>query len=235
MRDDNSKDPSARFRHTAFLDLLADSAHGYSRAKRESQPYEVSRAARASIIASCLSIECFANCLLEALEVQSQLANEIDKMSALAKIDLFLSLKGIETLDRGAEAVQKASELIKVRNDYVHPRVVIAPADLRPFEETASHFIVPFSVTTTFWSALKIPKQSLVWDGNAAGAVLKAIASFYALVLVDKLKASDEELVRLLLSRFEFAHFLMPAVYDEYTQELDALRKDGIDFSFLKL
>lgn len=233
MRDDKS--PSARFRHAAFLDLLADAAHGYSRSKRESQPYDVSRAARASIIASCLSIECFANCLLEAVEMQPQLGNEIDKMAALAKVDLLLSLKGIETLDRGAAVVQKVSELVRIRNDYVHPKVIIAPADIRPFEESDSHFVVPFNVTTTFWPALKIPKQSLVWDSEAAGNALKAIASFYALVLIDKLKVSDEELARFLLSRFEFAHFLMPAVYDEYIQELDALRKDDIDFSFLKL
>lgn len=235
MKDEIPKGSSARFRHAAFLDLLADAAHGYRRAKAESQPYEVSRAARASVIASCLSIECFANCLLEALEVQLQLANEIDKMPALAKIDLFLSLKGIETLDRGAAAVQKVSELVKVRNDYVHPRVVTAPADLRPFEESESHFIVPFSVATAFWPALNIPKQSLVWDGDAASKVLNAIASFYASVLVDKLKASDDELICLLLPRFEFAHFLMPAVYDEYTREINALREDGIDFSFLNL
>ena len=226
---------AARFRHSPFLDLLADAAHGYRRAKNEVDPYEINRASRASIISSCLSIESLANCLLVSINVQSQLAQEIDKMPVLAKFDLLLSLKGLEPLDRGAAAVQRISELVKLRNEYVHPKISTAPADLRPFEETESHFLVPFSVTTDTWPSLKIPKYSLVWNSDAAANALKALASFYSCVLVDKLKTSDEELVEILLSRFEFAHLLMPGVHEEYATEINALKDDGIDFSFLKI
>ena len=235
MKDESQTGPPARFRHAAFLDLLADAANGYHRAKRESDSYEVSRAARASIVASCLSLECFANCLLDALELQSKFAAEIDKLPALAKIDLYLKLNGNEALDRGNAAVQQATDLMRIRNDYVHPKIMTTSAELKAFEETDSHVTVPFGVTTAYWPAIKIPKQSLVWDSNAAGKALKALASFYSLVLIHKLEASAEDLLRILVSRFEFADFLMPAIYDEYRREINALQKDDIDFSFLKL
>lgn len=78
---------SARFRHMPFLDLLADAAHNHLRAQQEADPYAASRAARASIIASYLSVECFANCLINDVDVSSSMAPELDKMPALTKID----------------------------------------------------------------------------------------------------------------------------------------------------
>jgi hypothetical protein len=218
-----------------FLDLLADAAHGHRRAKAETDLYEVSRAARASIIASCLSIECFANCLVSGVRVSKGLERELDKMPALAKIDLALRLTGKEPLEHGVRAVQTAGELVKLRNDYVHPKVGVSDADMKPLEESENEVLVPFSVTASFWPMLQIARQAFLWDADASRRVLSALAAFYRYVLEARCNASEEDIVRLLLSRFEFAHVLMPAVYGEYTRDINALADDGIDFGFLKL
>jgi hypothetical protein len=227
--------PSARYRHTSFLDLLADAAHNHRRTRAETDPYTRNRAARASITASCLSVECFANCLVDSLETSTQLASEIEKMPALAKIDIFLAFNSKTALDRGAAHVQGVSELIRIRNDHVHPKIVTSQAAMNPPEEEENQVIFPFSVEAKFWPVLNIPKHSLLWDGDASKSTLKALSLFYRALLLDTLEASDEEVVRILLPRFELGNVLMPAIYDEYKVELDALSDDGVDFSFLKL
>ncbi|TZF83445.1 hypothetical protein FW784_12980 [Lysobacter lacus] len=217
------------------MDLLADAAYHHQLAKQHPQGYEASRSARASVVASCLSIECLANCLLSTIDVNGPLASEVDKMSALGKIDIFLLLRGLEAIDRGGSAAQQAAELIKARNDYVHPKISTFPADLKPFEESETHFVLPFTVNAEFWPALKIPKQSLVWDSTASGRALRAVASFFSSILIDRLGASKDDLAKLIMPRVEFAHFAMPAVYEEYVVELGKLATDQIDFSFLQL
>ena len=218
-----------------FLDLLADAAHSHLRSKTQVDPYEVSRSARASIIASCLSIECFANCLIHGIDVSAGLERELDKMPALAKIDLALRLGGKQPLDRGTREVQQAAELVKVRNDYVHPKVEVSDADVRPLEDAGHEVHVPFSVTASFWPMLQIAQQAFLWDSGASRRVLQALASFYRYVLATRCQASNEDITRLLLSRFEVGHLLMPGVYGEYTRDINALAAEGVDFGFLGL
>jgi hypothetical protein len=235
MSDISSAAPYARFRHTSFLDLLADAAHSHLRARKETEPYEISRAARTSIVASCLSIECFANCMIHGLGVSTGLERELDKMPPLSKIDLALRLGGKEPLDRGARPVQQANELLKLRNEYVHPKIEVTDADIKPFERTEQEVVLPFTVTATFWPMLQVAKQAFLWDSNASQRVLLALSDLYRYVLHTRCDASEEDILRLFLPRFEIAHVLMPAVYGEYTRDINALNSDGIDFSFLNL
>ncbi len=225
----------ANFRHTAFLDLLADAAYHHGVASSGTDGYKVSRAARASIAASFLSVECFSNGLIDALNAPAKLKEELDKLPALAKVDLALGINKKEPLDRGSARVQKIADLVKLRNDYVHPKTVTTTAVMHPPEEDESFHTVPFSVEAKRWPSLQIPKYSVLWDASSSRASLLAIADFYRHVLVDKLQASDEVITRTLLSRFEFSNVLMPAVFNEYKEELDRLKAEGIDFSFLNL
>lgn len=225
----------ASFRHTSFLDLLADAAYHNRIASSGTDAYQISRAARASISASFLSIECFANGLIDALNAPAKLKEELDKLPALAKIDLALGINEKEPLDRGSTQVQRVADLIKLRNDYVHPKTVTTNALIHPSEESEESYSVPFSVEAKFWPALRIPKYSVLWDASSSKITLSAVVDFYRHVLVDKLQATDELITKTLLSRFEFSNVLMPAIFDEYKTELDRLKQDGIDFSFLNL
>jgi hypothetical protein len=225
----------ARFRHTSFLDLLVDAAYHSRNANAGSDAYEINRAARSSIAAAFLSIECFANGLIDALNAPARLKEDLDKIPALAKIDLALGINEKEPLDRGSTRVQKIADLIKVRNDYVHPKTVTTSAQMHPSEEDVQTYVVPFSVEAKFWPALQIPKYSVLWDASSSKTTLSAVAEFYRHVLIDKLQATDELITKTLLSRFEFSNVLMPAIFDEYKAELDRLSADGIDFSFLNL
>lgn len=144
-------------------------------------------------------------------------------------------MSGKAPLERGSRAVQLVGELVKLRNDYVHPKVEVADADMKPLEENDHHVVVPFSVTATFWPMLQIANQSFLWEANASGRVLRALAGSYRHVLEVRCGASDQDIVPLLLSRFEFAHALMPAVYGDYARDINALAADGIDFGFLNL
>lgn len=225
----------AHFRHCPLLDLLVDAAHFHLQAKHRPPGYETSRAARASVVASFLSIECFANCLVSSLDVAKPLASELDKLPALAKIDLYFKLKDCEALDRGARVVQRVTELIRARNDYVHPKVSESPAEPQSPEESEEVFILPFAVNAEFWPALQIPRQPFLWDAVASHRALDVVAGFLRFVLIDRLQASVSDLVKIVFSRFEFDRFVMPGVYEEYIVEMEALAHEGIDFGFLDL
>ena len=225
----------ARFRHVPLLDLLADAAHHHRLAKQAATPYEVNRLARASITASCLSIECIANCLIASVDASAQLASEIEKMSALTKIDIYLKLNGKPELDRGCFEVQMAAELIRLRNDYVHPKIVMSDADMSTPVDHGEHWLVPFKMQAKFWPTLHLPKQPQLWDCSASKAALEALSKFFRYVIVDLVGAEQDKIARLLISSFEVGEALIPAVFDEYKNEIGATRDDGIDFSFLAL
>ena len=84
-------------------------------------------------------------------------------------------------------------------------------------------------------ASLGIPKQATFWSKDASLSVLRVVCDFFRYLFVEVMKADDEALHRMLPSRLEFGNVLMPAVFDEFTRETAVLKKDGIDFSFLKV
>jgi hypothetical protein len=114
----------AKFIHTGFIDLLCDSIFNYRKASESSDSYEINRYARASISASFLSIECCANVLLQELGIPKSTLNDYDRLPPISKIETYFNMAGSgNNLDRGDYRVQKIRELIKVRNDFVHPKI----------------------------------------------------------------------------------------------------------------
>lgn len=225
---------SATFRYVAFYDFLADATFQHVLASKATEPFAVSRHARASIIASALSVECIANCILESVDASKALLEELDKLQPLGKIDAAVRLMGIESFDRGRKEVQKAAELIRARNAYVHSKAVSWDAGLHQPQDGGADWMLPFSIRGERWSSLGIPKQASFWSHDASLAVLRVVCDFMKYVLVDVIKVDEEQLSQMLMSRLEFGNVLVPAVFDEFTREADVLKKDGIDFSFLK-
>ncbi|WMD19669.1 hypothetical protein RAS12_24090 [Achromobacter seleniivolatilans] len=224
----------AKFRYVAFYDLLTDAAFHHRLASDIDNSFVMSRHARASVIASALSIECTANCILESVDAPKALRDEIDKLAPLPKIETALRMQGITSFDHGSHVVQKAADLIRARNDYVHPKAAAWEAELHEPEDAGSDWMIPFSIQGGNWKSIDIPKQASFWSKDASLSALRVVCDFFRYLFVEVVKADDEALNRMLPSRLEFADVLMPAVFDEFIQETAALTKDGIDFSFLR-
>lgn len=79
--------------------------------------------ARASVVATTLYIEACANCCLDHLDLPSRFADEVDRLSTAAKLEIFLRLKYPgRTMDRSRVEYQGYSELKRFRDVFVHPR-----------------------------------------------------------------------------------------------------------------
>lgn len=225
----------ATYRYIAFFDLLADAIFQHKMAMNETNPYLCSRYARASISASALSVECFANCLLALSESPKKLLEELDKLSPIPKVEIALRLQGLGDLDRGRAEIQKIAELIKARNEFVHSKLTALEAGIGLPQDAGTEWIVPISMTGEQWRQLGIPKVAMFWSKESSLSVLSAISSFYRHVLVDVMKANEELVNGAFISRAEFGGVRMPGVYDEFREQITAATEFGVDFSFLGL
>lgn len=225
----------ATYRYIAFFDLLADAIFQHKMAVNETNPYLCSRYARASISASALSVECFANCLLALPESPKKLLEELDKLPPIPKVEIALRLQGLGDLDRGRAEVQKIAELIKARNEFVHSKLAAIEASIGLPQDAGTEWMVPISMAGEQWRQLGIPKVAMFWSRESSLSVLSAISSFYRHVLVDVMKANEELVNGALISRAEFGGVHMPGVYDEFREQITAATELGVDFSFLRL
>lgn len=221
------------FRYVAFFDLLADAAFQHQLAVGAADPYTMSRHARASVVASALSIECVANCLVESADGPKGLRTDLDKLPPLSKIETALRLAGITSFERGRSEVQKANDLIRVRNDYVHPKTASIEVRVQEPQDAGSEWAVPFAMQGEQWQSLGIPKQAMFWSHESALSALKVVCGFYRYLFVDLMSAKEDQLHRMLPCRLEIGNVLMPAVFDEFKQQLSNAAQHGVDFSFL--
>ena len=222
----------ADFRYTGFYDLLADAIFQHRLAANCTDSYSMNRYARASVMASALSIECAANCLLGSAELPTALLNDLDKISALSKIDSALRLRSASQLDRGRNEIQKVAELIKARNDYVHPRATTIKADIAPPEDAGENWLLPMSLDGEYWTAIGIPKKAMFWSKDSSLAALKAISEFFKYVFVELLNASDDELHSMLPSLMQVGDVQILAVFEEFRSELKSALEFDVDLSY---
>lgn len=225
----------ATFRYSAFYDLLADAAFQHQRAKQAMDSYTMSRFARASVLASALSVECAANCLLVSLTVSKSLLLELDRLTPIAKIEAYLKLRGVDGFDRGCHEVQRVVELVKARNEHVHPKAATIPAAVSTPQDGGANWVVPFNLEGEHWDQLHIPKRSMFWSHASSLAALGALASFFTYLFVGLLKASADELHDILPSRLEIGDTHVLAIFDEIRDELRTIADHGVDFSFFGL
>lgn len=222
----------ATYRYTGFYDLLADAIFQHRLAASCTDSYLMNRHARSSVIASALSIECAANCLLGSVELPKALFDALDKLNSLSKIDTALRLKYASKLDRGRDEVQKIAELILVRNKYVHPQTTKIKAGVAPLEDAGKDRLLPVTLEGENWTALGIPKRAMFWSKNSSLETLKAISRFFKYVFIELLNASDDDLHDMLPSRIQFGDVQILAVFDEFQFELKSALEFDVDFSF---
>lgn len=225
----------AVFRYTAFFDLLADAAFQHRHAKQATDSFVMNRFARASILASALSVECAANCLIASLDLSKKLRNEIDKLSSIGKIDLYLQLRKIDGFDLGCNEVQKIAELINARNDHVHPKSSTIATTLGLPKDEIENWVLPLNLDGEHRKHLVIPKNAMFWSQTDSLSALKAVTGFFKYLFIDLLKSTDDELHRILPSRLEIGDTHILAVFEEIRTELYGVSTYGIDLSFLGL
>lgn len=148
--------------------------------------------ARGSILSSLLLFECAANCSIDVLKLRGSYANDIDKLPFLSKFEFYLSeRRPRKRFDRGCSVVQAVSELKRLRDDYVHPKVqkkLWEPDD-------DGGFTVEFPKT----NQLGLSVNPGEWRCPAAVSALKAATSFFDLYFLDWCEFDSNTVCEILL------------------------------------
>lgn len=223
----------ANFRYTGFYDLLCDAVYQHRLASECTDSYLMNRHARASISASLLTLECGANCLIGFLDISSGLLKDIDKLPLVAKYETYLRFRNIETFDRGRNEVEKIVELVRARNDFVHPKAANIKTDVGELENQGKFVAMPAEFHGETWKAIGIPKRALFWNADSALTVLKAVVAFFSYLFLETMESDVEEVQYFLLSRLELGNVHAPSQFLEFETELKAAIKHGIDLDFL--
>jgi hypothetical protein len=217
--------------HKVFEEMLYDAvllAYMSSDLRKEDESTtRPNSLARASVVSSILSFECAANCCIGNLSRSRALLDDIDKLPFLSKFELFLTgLDHTKALDRGCLAVQHASELKRIRDQYVHPKV-------KKFEwkQTSEREQVADAGETPL---LKIPVDMSVWEANVAVSALKASTSFFNYFFIDLCKFDSNTTCEILLGNEIRQNPTRSSYSIDCVGELDrAINEWAISFEFL--
>ncbi|ELA8098910.1 hypothetical protein HJ201_24450 [Vibrio parahaemolyticus] len=224
----------AQFMHVGFFDLLCDALIQHTQAQQsENSSYRCNRFSRSSICASVLSIENCANALLQQIEVSPQTLNDLDRMPALSKIDMYLRVEHqLSGLDYGSNVVQKVKELLQIRNQFVHQKGTKIKTDIGKPEDGKENWILPMDLEGKLHKQVKIPKCSMFWSHNHAYEVLKTVFNFYNYLFSELVPLSEEELTPILMNRIQFKNYVMPNLFDEIQVELQEAESLGLKLKF---
>jgi len=148
--------------------------------------------ARSSALSSLLIAECAANCLIHSLELSASLYIEIEKLPTLAKFEFFLSQRFPKKgFDYGFKQVAAIKELLKLRNEYVHPKV-----EREKYEKIGEGTWAADYGNTKI---LKIPYDIDIWQIKHSIFALKSVMDFLNLFLLDWCKMETSEIINILL------------------------------------
>jgi hypothetical protein len=188
------------YHHKAFEDLLYDAvllaylAHDRSDAEDAADKPTTMPGAltRASVLNSTLVVECSANCCLETLPWSGSMRQEVDKLSAMTKLELFLKNRKPESsIDRGAAPVQRAEELKSLRDRYVHPKV----RRLEWKQESDREQSVDLGQTPM----LKIPYDTGIWGPSVSVVALRTATDFLSHFFIDLCGLHSNQVCEILL------------------------------------
>lgn len=224
----------AEYKYSGVYDLFCDAIYQYKLASLATKNYHKNRHSRASIISSALIIESCANCLIKTLDISLKLKDELDKLPVIAKFETFLRLNGKSTFDRGNNKVEKIVELIKLRNEFVHPKVTNIKTEIgQPSNDDGQYYSIPMELTGEEWKALGIPKKGLFWFEDNSLTVLKAVTEFVTYYFFELLELTKQDIQKMLISRVEFADVVSPMLFEDFETEIMDAMEFGLDLSFL--
>ena len=166
---------------------------------------------RSSIISNILAIESAANICIESMQLPKSLYEDIKKLSIIGKFNFFAYSKFNKTLDKSLNEYSILKSLIKVRNDFVHPKVENGIY-------SNENFFFDFGTKKQF----NLSNDIRIWKKEDAVSLLKAHIVFMNYFFKDFCNFSKGESTNLLItmeegiSRKELDSFIsMPK--DDYT------------------
>lgn len=227
----------AVFYHIGFIDLICDALFHLRSARESNDHYIIHRNARASISAISLSLECFANAILSYPDISSQLFTEMEKLPALAKIDAALLMSDIDyQIDYGDHRTQKMKELIKVRNQFVHPKETRIKTEVGLPVDGQDHWLVPMTLDGEMHKELKIPTCPMFWNADSAHQTLNSALLFYNKIF-KQIHQRHNSILKMLLNRLEIKqNNMMPNTHGGYDTELRLASVAGLDVTcFIEL
>jgi len=181
-------------RNNSFLELVSDAFTFHRMALNAADDHQ-RRLARHSIVIASITIECAANCILSSANIEKSLKAEFEKLSPLSKINACLHVSG-KRLESGRIEVQRMAELIKARNEYVHPKIVIGGAEIGMPQDAGHEWIMDLRLPVSYRDGLGIPKSSAMWSVDSSKRVLQHLTAFYAWLVDDVLAFDPRELQR---------------------------------------
>lgn len=220
----------AQHRYNPFFDFLADALFQHRHAVAASDRYSVNRFARAAVIASALSVECIANCLLFNLELPPEEFKAADRQTPLDKISRFFKDEGLAGFSKGVRTSQRCAELLKIRDAYVHPKNRQDSAVLDRLKDGGEEWIIPMSVDMTLWPQLGVPRGTFAWDAKTSAVVLDAAFRFHHYVLKQIQAKGGYDIAVLLASRMDVTEKFRITIPldDDLKQELRAANDYGL-------
>ena len=125
-----SETEEGRVIYRPFINILADAIFFAFLAEKDQCPendppesMDYFSYSRMSILNTVFSLECAANMVLAQTELPAALMKKMERLPTLEKYDLLLFIRNPrKRIPREKSFVQSISELIELRNNYVHPK-----------------------------------------------------------------------------------------------------------------
>jgi hypothetical protein len=127
--------------------------------------------AKSSILHSVFAIEAMANGFLSGLGYSSKLLEGLDRLQPLEKLDIAVSSRFGQQLDRGRLETQRIADLFALRNAYVHAKARNVTTTYHQDEKI-------LELPTESWNALQIQKEPHRWRSPEAKKCLIAVDDF---------------------------------------------------------
>lgn len=224
-------------RHPGFIDLLCDAAFQLRMAIGSQDSYVENRHSRASVMASTFSLECAANALVSSLTFAPNLVEGVDRLPFLSKFELYLKIRTQDqTLSQGDARVGKVTELVKIRNAFVHPKITNIDVELGDLTDADNALSWAMELAPQIWGSTKIPKPALFWSRIHAEAALDATTRF--LDYFFSLSGDNPEKIKeVLFQRTDVTlgetSLTMESLFDEFASELEWASSQGFKLGFI--
>ena len=227
----------AQHQYSPFFDFLADALFQHRQAVEADGHFARNRFSRAAVIASALSVECLANCLIFNLKLPAEEFKDADRLRPLDKIARFFKDENLTGFSKGVRTSQRCRELLKIRDAFVHPKNTPNAAVLDSLKDAGENWAVPISIDLPLWPLLGIPLPTFAWDSKSSAVALEAAFRFHHYVLSKIQEAARHDLAVLLASRMkldEKLNLIMP-LDDSLIGELRAANDYGLHLDNLGL
>ncbi|RCU42872.1 hypothetical protein DU002_19145 [Corallincola holothuriorum] len=158
---------------------------------------------KSTILHCSFAVEALANNLIQFLDFSTGFGNSIDKLDPIAKLEMFSFLMKKGGFDRGQYQIQVFSSLIKIRNDYVHPKTKQKNRvfSTKPSEHPIDIYVVGEEQNNRNKGVIDISVESSQWVYEDALKCLSAFTRAIDVLLLDVLELEENSLMCTFLNK----------------------------------